>query len=1701
MVRIALFLVFLLAALPSRGETLDLPGLDNDARAYVTSLTKRMPAGGTPAARKALDQQAAAAIAKKDWPAAVIALEGRAAQGEAGQKTWLDLANAQLRKMPADGRRGLQAAWTGVLASTSSGAVEIPGLLLVAEAFHVIDRDVEAARVWRAIVLRAPGNIAYQQALKDTEKAVGVRIEKIRVESDTNPVRACVSFTVPPVKRTDFVPADWVRVTPARPDLAVTREEDEICVAGLPPGTSSNVILRAGLPGEGGLTLVKETSLPVAIPNLPPRIAFDSRVFVLPHGQTPAVTMNTVNLSSVNLRLIRLTERNVARFLRDAKLGEALEPWQANRLAENSGREVWTGSAEVPKWERNKPARVALPFPDALKTSGPGLFALIASAGDGGVSSRDDEASAVQVILRTDLAPTVWRGSDGLTVQVRGYADAKPKSDARVALLARNNDILAEARTNGDGFAKFATALMLGEGPLAPAALHVFGPDEDFAALDLNVAAFDLTDRGVEGLPHPGPLDAFVWLDRGIYRPGETVQVMAMLRDAAGAPVEIPASITIKRPNGQVFLKAVPARTGDASVYLPVVLSSGAASGVWRVEVNGDPKAAPIGSAEFRVDAFVPDRMAVETGTAPAMLVPGQTANIPVTARFLYGAPAAGLTGKARLRLVLDPAPFAALKDFRIGLIDEAFAPDTRDLDMVDTDAEGRVSLPVLIDKAPDATRPVKAEITIEVNDPSGRSSRANVSIPVRPAGPSIGIKPMFPDNAVNAKTEAGFDIAAVSPDGVRVRMDAKLRLVRERPDWRMVMRGALARYETVWKDEPLETRDIVIPSGEPLRFAKTLDFGRYRIEVTQPGGMAITSYRFRSGWSGAENPDVPDRVDVSADRKIVPVGETVKVHIAPPFAGEATVLVLTDRVLSTRDISVPEAGMTVDVPVAAEWGPGAYVAVHVFRGGAGSRPGRALGLTWVGVDPAARTLPVAIAVPEKVLPRGHVAVPVKAAPGAWVTLAVVDEGILRLTRFASPDPTAHFLGRRRLGLDIRDDWGRLLAPAEGEATLLKQGGDDDGTPLPDIPVRTVTLFTPPVQAGADGVATIDTLLPDFNGQVRLMAVAWSGGKIGAASVNMVVRDPLIAEALLPRFLAPGDDARLAVLLHNIDLPAGEAKVVITTEGPLAIQGDATLAATLATGQRAVPGTILLATGAGRGVVKLAITGPGGFSLLRDTAITVRPSRGLSSIVTSQEIAPGVDTPLVLASAKFIPGTWRASAVFGGATRYDAAGIARELAGYPWSCLEQTTSRGFPLVFLPDGPMAGDDRAARLQVAVGSVLDRQRFDGGFALWSAAGEAEPWLTPYAVDFLLRAKAAGAAVPEQAMLDAFKFLREAADEESNEPESRAAQAYRLYVLARAGMGRPGAARVLAEDLSVLPTPLAKAQLGAALMLARDQPRAEAAFMAALAAPGRNWWSRDYGTAMRDQLAIAVLMKETGVLPQRLSALLASLPGADLRADALSTQEQAWAVAAAAVLGKDGQAVRVRVDQADLAPGTSPSIALTANVTTRNLGDRPVWRTVSTTGVLAEPAAAARAGMRITRKFLRDDGGAIDLDTLRQNTSFVLLLEGKAEDGQDHRVMIAQGLPAGWEIVGRFTEGDAPGMGWLGKLSATEAQPSADDRFAAVVAVDAGNPGFRVAVRVRAVTPGAFELPGAEASDMYRPGVFARQNAARITVRATE
>lgn len=1694
---IFLALMCLAAPIAAVGQVPDLPGLSEDSERYRMDLQRRFPAGGTTQARVAAESRAAAAERANNWTVAAAAWEERIGMADPRPEHYLSLARAQLARTPAEPARALQAAWLNFMA-VPGGMPEIPSLLVMAQALQRLDRLPQQLRILEAVVARAPTDTRYTAVLTDARRAAGILVANVRPNAEAEPPSACIGFTISPSQRNDWQPADWVRADPSIPGLSVTREGAQICVTGLPHGRTTRLVLRAGLPGEDGLRLSRDTPVPVAMPNRAPRIAFDSSRFILARGQQARVGLGTVNLSALQLRLVRVAERSLMPALRFRTSPAELDAYEAEDISESFGRVVWEGKAELAMVQPNITQRVVLPLPEALRQAGPGLFMLIARAGDGSGARR--VLPGVLPIFVTDLGLTAWRSSAGLAVQARGLQSGRVEPGTRLSLIAANNEVLAEVEADADGLARFPAPLLRGQGPTAPQAIHALKGD-DFVALNLEAASFDLSDRGANGRPHPGPLDAFIYFDRGIFRPGEVVNAAVLLRDAAGMPSDIPTRLRLRRPNGQIAAEAVPAREPGAALLWPIPLPAGAPAGTWKLEVLTDPAQPPVASADFRVDAFIPERLEVSMADA-GPLVPGQPLNIPVTVRFLYDAPGEGMTGTAYVTFLPSRSPFAQWPRFEFGLVDEITEPPQISAELPATDAQGRGTLTLNLPRAPDSTRPLTARVDLNVEEPGGRASSATTTLAVQGRNRMIGVRPGFTDGAVNEGQEAGFEIISIDSAGGAQATTLNWRLVRETPEWRIVMNEGTPRYATIWRSEPIETGTIQT-GPQPVRLARALPFGRYRLEVSELQGLAITSIRFRSGWASGESVDTPDKVDVAADRQAYAPGETARIRVQAPFAGVAAVAVLTDRLIAIRDVEVPAGGAEITIPVDAAWGAGAHVAVTVFRPGEAraGHPGRALGLAWLQVDPASRALTVAIEGATRITPRQRITIPVRvtgASGEARLTLAAVDEGILRLTRFATPDPLAHFSGRRRLGVDIRDDYGRLIAPPEGEAAALRQGGDDDASlGRLEIPQRNVSLFSGVVRVGADGLAEVPLDIPDFAGELWLMAVAWEGMRVGAAGRPLTVRDPLIAEAILPRFLAPGDEARLPVALHNLDLPGGAVSVTLVAEGAIALNGPATISQNLAPGQRVTAASGLRASGQGEGLLRLSATGPGGFSLTREARITVRSSRGIVTETAGAEVPAGAERPLQLAVERFVPGSWRASARFGGPVRFDVPGMLRALEAFPLDCVEQAGSRVLGLAAA--GPWAGEDRGGRLQLAVNSVLNRQRFDGGFSMWSAQGVPEAWLSAYATEALLRARAAGAAVPDAALNAALQFLDEAVDEEEGDtPTDLATQAYRLHALALGGRVRLGAARRLLEQLASLPTPLARAQLGATFARGGDTTRAEQAFLATLSNPNRRFWLVDYGSAARDWLAITVLMAESGLLPGRMNEVRSRIPGPEFTPGAASTQEQGWALLAAATLGRNALPVRVALDGTSLTPPASLIVApLTGPATMRNQGDVAIWASTSITGIPATALPAGRNAMRVARRFFTLAGQPLNLDQLRSGTVFILQLEGRAEDGQDHAAMVQQGLPAGWEVVARLPAGEVPGMPWVGTLSDPAVTPALDDRVAAAVNLTAEEQVFRLAWRVRATTPGRYELPGAELADMYRPDLFARQAAARINV----
>ncbi|MBV8493798.1 MAG: alpha-2-macroglobulin family protein, partial [Alphaproteobacteria bacterium] len=935
--------------------------------------------------------------------------------------------------------------------------------------------------------------------------------------------------------------------------------------------------------------------------------------------------------------------------------------------------------------------------------------------------------------------------------------------------------------------------------------------------------------------------------------------------------------------------------TGDTlgAHDIAYALARDARIGTWRAELKLDPKAPAIGSIEFRVEDFVPPQLKVELSAADQPVKPGEAFPVGINARYYYGAPGAGLNVEAQATIAFDEAPFPNEQGFHFGLAGEEFTADRKDLDVPATDADGKATIALNLTDLPDVTKPLAATVQVSVFEPSGRAITERITRPIRQRPLAIGLRSPQGDDAVPEGQPANVDVIALDTNAKRVASSGlRWELLRENWQYSWYSVNGSWRHRIQRRDQPMETGTLDV-AADGATLSRNLPAGRYRWEVTDPASGAQSSLRFHVGWwVEAALPDVPDKLEATLDKQSYQPGETAKLFIKAPFAGEAQLAIASNRVLSLRSFSLPAGGTTIDVPVDAAWGTGVYALVSAYRpqaaapagpGPAAPRgPGRAVGVAWLGIDASPRTLSVALNAPDVVRPRASSEIGVKVAglaagEEAYVTVAAVDEAVLKLTEFDSPMPEKYYFGKRRLGVELRDLYGHLIDTNANGVGLLRSGGDQFArrsvAGLPDKSSRVVALFSGIVKLDHDGGAKVKLDIPDFQGQLRLMAVSYSAKKLGSASGAMTVRDPVVTMVSLPRFLAPGDTGQIGIVINNLEGGAGDYRLKLTADGAGSLAAPAERTIKLATGENFSGSIPLSATTTGNIALHLDLAGPGDLKIARDFTVGVRPAQAYQLRRFVGKLEPGQSVTLDDGGAdEFLPGTAEALLSVSPRPDWDVPGLLRALDRYAYGCIEQTTSRALPLLYVEavaglwrtdPGFHPGD----AIDGAIGHIAEMQRTDGSFGVWSEADDTVPWLDADATDFLLRAKEHGKNVPDYVLKGALAWLRDYVRQDHDDAKDLPALAYAHYVLAHAGADDLATLRYFSDtQMANLPTQLAKAQLAAALAQAGDTARATAAYDATFAPPPKRPLGLryiDYGSELRDNaavLAFAAGAKET-------------------------------------------------------------------------------------------------------------------------------------------------------------------------------------------------------------------------------------------------
>jgi uncharacterized protein YfaS (alpha-2-macroglobulin family) len=1479
------------------------------------------------------------------------------------------------------------------------------------------------------------------------------------------------------------------------------------------PGQVYAVTFKTGLRAENGAALEKPITRLVQFPNRASDLRFETGGRYLSPKGSLAIPVQAVNIKKWTVSLRPVFANNlVALALREANgyssvgysldelAGAAVSQTNALTAPPNESVRAWIHLRELTQEPR-------------------GVFWV--EANDNG-----------RLIVVTDLGIAARLSPGGALVWINSLASGRPVAGAEITLVARNNQTLARAVTDAHGVARLA-GWKAGETPFLITARR----EDDLSYLDLSDTRVD-PGTGVDGAPYlaPGALEAAVFTERGVYRPGETAFLQGLVRDTdQRAPAPFPAIFRVRRPDGRVF-QDIPVMTdAHGSARTTVLLPDYLPTGRYTVNLVMPGTFTVLGTTSIALEDFVPPQIRVAVEAPPERARAGEPLTFQVRAEHLFGRAAAGLSVQGHV--TIQSASFApsAWEGWQFGDADKTFAPLEISLGTQTLDGEGRASFSA--DSAAAWRPPAALQIVQQatVIEDGGRPVSASASRRLDAYPFYIGLRTAW-EGAIRAGETQRVEVVEVLPDGAPAAAGKPVVLTLSRVLWHSALReGAGGRYE--WKSErQLITvrEDTLAAGGDPRTWSFAVDTtGSYLLTASDPASGASTRIAFYAAspeqdWV-AWSREKPGRIELAWDRERYRPGDTARLLVKAPFSGVALLTVESDRVLEARVVTLEKNTAELEVPVLAAYAPNVYCVLTLVRPAVAESvwsPHRALGALALPVERPGRRLTVTADAPALQRPQSKLTARLtvrdeagQPAAGA-VTVMAVDEGICLLTAFQTPDPNRVFTAQRRLGVTLHDLYNELVPVLDDAITTAsRMGGDgDEGAgprrrlnPVTARRFKPVALWQADVPLNSNGEAMVALDIPEFAGTLRVMAVAYNAAQCGSAQTPVPVKRDLVVQPALPRFLAVGDRCDASVVLHNTGAAELGARVRVTCGGPLRADAGEQRVTVPAGGSARVP--LTLTGGPGPGLALLRIEAEAGVDRYDETTeLAVRTVSALQAQTLNRVVQPGERVSLAP------PTNWMAATAARSVriSAMPAMQLGRALEQvwyYPYGCLEQTVSGAFPLLYAADWPerlmapgaVAAGDTRARVNAAIQRVWAMQQGDGGFSLWPFEGKTDAAASLYAAHFLVEARAAGCAVAPERLDAVLDWLRQrlgrnAAIEVGSPPwlYEMDERAYVCQVLALAGCPDAGWTARLREQSGRLY--YATRVRVAATLLLMGEPRQAVDILDRLGLPSPR--SRLSGYLLNSDVQDAALLLSAwldvapdGEAPGRLALYLLNR-----RADGHwgNTYDNAMALLAI------GKYLKHRAGREQPFTGslTRPDGGVTAVTSTQevqvaygpgevgdvilvNDGPGPMYLSGQFSGVSLTAEPATEQGVKAWREYFDSAGRPVDPATLRQGDLVIVRITVDPLGRELDQLVIEDLLPAGWEIENPnlLTAGTPPV--WLrNQAEPARYRDARDDRMLFFTGAVARQSVFHYAAR--AVTPGVFRQPPLAVSGMYEPEI---------------
>jgi hypothetical protein len=1471
------------------------------------------------------------------------------------------------------------------------------------------------------------------------------------------------------------------------------------------PGEMYTLTFSPNLKTSKGLALGKEIQRSVLIPHREPDIAFDAPGrYLAPQGKL-TLPIKSVNCTSLVSSVSRVLPQNLVYFAKNDLYSSDYRDDANNAEDLTQGVNTLTNRlANMPNTEQRSFIHLSTQIPQAQR----GVFLVVLSSEQAKMKSR--------LVCITDIGISVRAEPQAYTLWVTSLGKGTPAPDHTVKLYGRNNALLAQGATDKDGFAR----LKFNEKDGDPLLMVVASPsNEDFTFLALSDKnQVEQMTKTTERYLKPKTSEAFIFTDREIYRHGETVFAQALLRTQDNTPpTPFPVILQIMKPNGKVF-KTLPLMADTRGcVTAEITMPDYLPSGTYRTQLTlPGTDATILGQSRFSLESFVPPQIRVKHLELPASVNSGEKLIGKLGAEHLFGKPANGLKYETMLLYKAVPFVSTAWEDYQFGDEEKAFAVETSATQKGELDEKGQACFTNEIPKNLFPPARLDAIVQSTVTEAGGRTVTARATVPVHPYPFYIGIKNPK-KNMLKSGQEQTLHIANVLPDGKQKMEPVNLNLTIEHVSWISNFRKDQRGYYQ-WESQRIKsvifTNTVTCKSDDTsCAFTVPAATGDYLLTLTDPVSQSSTSWRFVSSDSDvpavAWDRSSPDRVKLVFDKESYLPDETIHMQIRSPFSGIAWVTLQQTHILENQVIVMTNNTAEVTWTAHKAWSPNLEVAVSVIRPAIAESvwsAHRASGIETLRVSPVEHKLNVSIkadhpaVAPKTTLP---IKITVTASSGqpaqhAAVTVLAVDEGICMLTDMKTPSPYTFFKRIRTAGLSFYDIFSQLM-PITDDLALQSAshvGGDGEEdfamkrlNPIASRRFKPVSLWKGNLELDANGTAIVPIDLPEFTGELRLMAIAWNMQATGSSETSIKVKRKVIVQPDLPRFLAPNDRATFQVTLHNESGAPAPVQISTTVDGPIAIEKPSQ-SLQLATGEsRSVLFNATVKEQVGLAHVTVKTEGAG--EHYEETIeMAVRPAVSWEDMSEHLVVRPNEEKEFKPAE-NCLASTFSQTVYASTRPSINLVGALEYVVHYPYGCLEQTTSSVFPLIPLKElanqvafkNTSLGDEAPDLIQAAVSRILSMQRYNG-FAMWPTSYDIAKYESVYASHFLVEAANAGYKVPADVVPFCVSFL-----EDSLRNENCSDAAYICHVLALAKHPAHGAMLRLFEKCHSLGTE-DRFHLARALIRSGDISKGRGVLETVKAVDG-----------LRE--AAFGLLAWCEIDPASTFAVICSAEiekGRTKRGHWGTTQDNALALLA---LGRLAQHVDVskKLDKVSLLwngaakqiTSTNTAVWTTPQVATlKNTSEEPIFVTRLTHAVpLQHTLTNVDEGIVVRRNFITSDRILTNVTTIARGDLVWVEISLDTRQGETRDIIIEDLLPAGLEVeMGADQKAAVEEDSWILHREVR------DDRLLLFAKPLKQRQTYTYAAR--AVTAGDFIVPAISGSAMYDPGTFSRHGATRITIK---